>query len=318
MNKKSILLIAVLIIGLVFAGCSSSEDSLDYARNESAAEAPMAVMEMADGDMYYGDDEAKTQSTNADTGAIEDYSEKIIYNVNMGIVVDDPIEVAKSIKAQVNAMGGYVASSYSNDYDDYSSHVNMQIRVPAQGLNDMTKYIYSISDVEYENMYTENVTESYYDTVARLEHEKLQAEQLEEIMEQAETIEDILTVRQEMTKVQETIEVYEGRVRMWDSLVNYSTIDISISPTPTIDTGDDGLIRKITMGETGRGIVRALTNSWRFVVNFFSVLFRVIAALIIPAVIIAPIVFIIVKLAKKSKAKRKNTPPNNNTPTNQG
>lgn len=316
MNKKSILLILVLIIGLLFAGCSKAEDSMDYARNEMAAEAPMMSIEMEEGDFYYGDGEAKTQSTSADSGAIEDFSEKIIYNVNMGLVVDSPVETAKQIKDQVSAMGGYVASSYSNKYDEYSSYVNMQIRVPSKGLNEMTEFINSLGDVEYENMYTDNVTESYYDSVARLEHYQLQADQLEELMEEAQTIEEVLLVRQELSWVQENIEVYEGRIRMWDSLVDYSTIDISITPTPTIDTSD-GLIRLITLGETGRGIVRALQNSIRFVANFFSVLLRIIAALIIPAVIVAPIVWIIVRVVKRNKAKRKNTPPNNNIPTNQ-
>lgn len=316
MNKKSILLILVLIIGLIFAGCSKAEDSMDYARNEMAAEAPMMSIEMEEGDVYYGDGEAKTQSASADSGAIEDFSEKIIYNVNMGLVVDSPVETAKQIKDQVSAMGGYVASSYSNKYDEYSSYVNMQIRVPSKGLNEMTEFINSLGDVEYENMYTDNVTESYYDSVARLEHYQLQADQLEELMEEAQTIEEVLLVRQELSWVQENIEVYEGRIRMWDSLVDYSTIDISITPTPTIDTSD-GLIRLITLGETGRGIVRALQNSIRFVANFFSVLLRIIAALIIPAVIVAPIVWIIVRVVKRNKAKRKNTPPNNNIPTNQ-
>lgn len=316
MNKKSILLIAVLIIGLVFAGCSAKDESMEYMTQ--SAEAPMMAMDMSDGDMYYGDEmKAEAEESNAASGEIEDYSEKIIYNVNMGIVVDDPLEAAKQIEEQVKALGGYISSSYSNKYDEYSSYVNMQVRVPSKGLNDITDYIYSISDVEYKNMYTDNVTESYYDSVARLEHYQLQADQLEELMEKAETIEEVLLVRQELSWVQENIEVYEGRIRMWDSLVDYSTVDINITPTPTIDTSD-GLIRLISLGETGRGIVRALQNSWRFVANFFSVLVRVIAALLIPAVIIVPIVLIIVRVAKKNKAKRMNTPPNNNIPTNQG
>lgn len=316
MNKKSILLIAILIIGLVFAGCAASDEAMDFARTEEAA-APMAAMDMDDGAMYYGDGEAKTQSTNSESGAIEDFSEKIIYNVNMGLVVENPVETAKQIKAQVSEMGGYVASSYSNKYDEYSSYVNMQIRVPSHGLNDMQEYVNSLGDVEYENMHTDNVTESYYDSVARLDHYQIQADQLEALMEEAETIEEVLLVRQELSWVQENIEVYEGRIRMWDSLVDYSTIDINITPTPTIDTSD-GLIRLVTLGETGRGIVRALQNSIRFVANFFSILFRIIAALIIPAVIVVPIVIVIVKLVKRNKAKRQNTPPNNNVPTNQG
>jgi len=303
MNKKSVLIILVLVAGLVLSSCASKDESMNssVAYDKAASqEAPMAAME--DGAMYYGDEEESGQ-VSIDTGAILDYSEKIIYNVSMGITVDNPAEAAKLIKEQVSAMGGYVSSSYSYKNDDNSSYVNMQVRVPAKGLNDMTAFIESISEVDYENMYTDNITESYYDTIARLEHEKLQAEQLEEIMAKAETIEDIITVRKELSAVQENIEVYEGRIRMWDSLVDYSTVDIYIQPTPTIDT-NNGKVRLITLGETGRAIVRALDNSWRFVANFFSFLLRVIAALLIPAVIVVPIVILSVKAARKNKARR--------------
>ncbi|MBN2878096.1 MAG: DUF4349 domain-containing protein [Clostridia bacterium] len=306
MNKKSILIIVVLIAGLLLSSCASKDESAmdkNIAYDGALQEAPMAVME--DSDMFYGDyEESTVQTASVDAGEAINYSEKIIYNVNMGITVADPAEAAKLIKEQVSAIGGYVSSSYSYKNDDNSSYVNMQVRVPAKGLTDMTAFIESISEVDYENMYTDNITESYYDTVARLEHEKLQAKQLEEIMEKAETIEDIITVRQELSAVQENIEVYEGRIRMWDSLVDYSTVDIYIQPTPTIDN-NNGKVRLITLGETGRAIVRALDNSWRFVANFFSLLLRVIAALLIPAIIVVPIVILSVKAAKKKKARRK-------------
>ena len=299
MKRKSLLIISVLIISLIFASCAKNEQSAD------SMEAPMAAMDMDDGGIYYGEAEEYREDSNSSAENVIDYSEKIIYNVSMGIVVDNPVDISKEIKEQVSIMGGYVSSSYTYKNDDSADYVRMQIRVPASGLNNMTEYLYSISEVEYENMYTDNITESYYDTVTRLEHEKLQAEQLEELMSKAETIEDILTVRQELSRVQETIEVYEGRIRMWDSLVDYSTIDLSIQPTPSIDN-NSGVIRLITLGETGRAIVRALDNSWRFVANFFSVLLRIIAALIIPAIIVVPIVIFSVRAAKKNKAKKEN------------
>jgi len=304
MNKKSLLIIvAVLLTCLIFTACAKDEAMGNIASEPQMMSADRATTAEEAGDMYYGDDEEyETKATNSD-GEDKNYSEKIIYNVNMGIVVDNPVEVSKQIKNKVNEMGGYISSSYSNKNDDNANYVNMQIRVPSKGLNGITDYISSISEVEYENMSTDNITDSYYDTIARLDHEKLQAKQLEEIMEKATNIKDILTVREELSRVQETIEVYEGRIRMWNSLVDYSTIDISISPTPTIDN-NNGLIRVITLGETGRGIVRAFNNSWRVVANFFSLLARIIAALFIPAVIIVPIIIVIVRISKKKDTNK--------------
>ena len=127
------------------------------------------------------------------------------------------------------------------------------------------------------------------------------------LLDRAEDIEDILAITEKLSQVQENIEVYEGRLRMWDSLVDYSTVNISISPTPTIEPSDEP--KFIKLGETGRAIVKALRNSVIFVANFFQKLFVVLAALLLPAAIIAPIVFAIVKLSKRARAKNKEKQP---------
>ncbi len=314
MNKKRIILITFLALVLLVSACA--------AKDETASMEPSVAYDMVDaeeqttytqaesGEMYYGDDKSyDTNSSDADgTDAVE-FSEKIIYNAYMNVVSDDPVATANDIEDKVTQMGGYVSSSYVNNYSETSIYVNMQVRVPSKGFTSMMDYISSISEVEYQNKYTDNITESYYDTVARLENKKLEAEQYKALLDRAESIEDILAITEKLSEVQEDIEVYEGRLRMWDSLVDYSTIDISISPTPTIDT-DGNKLRLITLGETGRGIARAFNNSLIFIANFFSFLVRLLAALLIPALIVVPIVIIIVRISKKSRAKRKENQSN--------
>ncbi len=304
MKKRRIILLIVLVIIFVVSSCKAEEPLMeeDFVPSDALATGAPAESEVAE--VSYQENAGYNDSS---TKVDLDYSEKIIYNVNMGIVVDDPIFVSKQIKSQVEMVGGYVSSLNSKSSDN-GSYVNMQVRVPSKGLNNVTEFIESISDVEYQNMSTENVTDSYYDIQSRLDHEKLQEKQLADLMEQAESIEETLVVREELSKVQETIEVYEGKLRLWDNLVNYSTIDIAISETPTIvieeEDPNEGLIKIISASETFKGIARAFRNSWAFVSNFFSWLFRIIAALLLPAAIITPIVIVLVKISKKSKARQ--------------
>ena len=306
MKKKSFILLIVLALALVFASCASKSDSAmentamsKVSYDSDGMDAP-AAMPMDEAEMYYGE-----QDTTVDSNEAIDYSEKIIYNSDMNVVSDDPVATAKDIESKVNEMGGYISSSYTNKYDERSTYVNMQVRVPSKGFTSLIDYIGSISDVEYENKYTDNITESYYDTVARLENQKLEAEQYKVLLDRAEDIEDILAITEKLSQVQENIEVYEGRLRMWDSLVDYSTVNISISPTPTIEPSDEP--KFIKLGETGRAIVKALRNSVIFVANFFQKLFVVLAALLLPAAIITPIVWLIVKLSQKAKNKKMRT-----------
>ena len=120
----------------------------------------------------------------------------------------------------------------------------------------------------------------------------------------AETIEDILLVRQQLDSVQANIESYKGTIKRWDSLVDYSTVDISIRPMPTLDSGNEEGMRLISLGETGRAMVRVFKQSAVFAANALSLLLRVLSALIIPAAIIAPIVLLIVFLIKRANRKR--------------
>ena len=62
-------------------------------------------------------------------------------------------------------------------------------------------------------------------------------------------------MRAELDKVQERIESYKGRIRVWDSLVDYSTVTYNIRPVVTLDTEDDSP-RLIKLDETWRAMKR--------------------------------------------------------------
>lgn len=305
-RTKIIIVSVLLIIGIVFAACSAKNDEASYdmaPRSESKTEMSYEAEEGG----YYDDDVAQASGSAADAlagGYDQDIQDKIIYYVDMTLVSDDPQETSEQLVDKANLLGGYV--SYSNMRKSSSNnavYVSLQVRIPSAQLDEMKAYAEDIADVEHSSMSSDNITESYYDIKQRLAHEELQAEQLEAIMEQAETVEDILAVREHLAQVQQNIEVYKGKLRFWDSQVDYSTITFSINPTPTLDNAPDGP-RLITLGETGRAIVRVFKNSAIFVANALSWLLQVIVALIIPAIIIVPVVLLIIFLVKRRRRKK--------------
>ena len=302
-NKKAKLLILLLIVPLIIGACASSDMSAsDMA--EPAMEGGDYSEEMEMDTMAESIGTSMTNSPEAVPALMdENIQDKIIYYVSMNLISDDTEKTNDMLIEEAVSLGGYVG--YSNMYkNDGASTYSLQIRIPSGSLGDYKEYADDIAEVEYSNMNSENITEQYYDIIQRLEHEKLEAEQLTLILKTAETIEDILLVRDYLNEVQETIEVYEGRLKLWNSQVDFSTVDFTISPTPLVISTEKGP-RLIPLGETGQGMVNVFKKSAIVVANFFSFILRVISALIIPALIVAPIVLLIIFLVKRGK-KRKN------------
>lgn len=314
--RKRLLVITsiVVVLALAFVGCSAKNESTSDSMapqpiyEKTAVEAEM-VEEAGFGGMdsvaYDSDDKETSRNEASSDGeeSVEELSEKIIYNVYTSIQVTTVDVAVSAITEKVKALGGYI--SYANTYNSNGyNYANIEVRVPSKKLSMMEEFTYEIGEVKEYTMSTDNITESYYDIKARLNHSLVQEEQLVEIMKQAVTIEEVLLVRAELDGVQERIESYKGRLKVWDSLVDYSTITYSIEPIPTLDTTEDGP-RIIKLDETWRAMKRGFNNSWIAVVNFFSFLLRAIAVLFVPILICGIIVVAIILIVKKSRKNRK-------------
>ncbi|MCK5130398.1 MAG: DUF4349 domain-containing protein [Clostridiales bacterium] len=311
MKKKITIIIAIgIILVMVFAGCAK-EASYDVASNESLGKAAPQMASMDDGGFDAVEkmsEEASAAIRNDDEPTLyeseepSDLSEKIIYNVYASLLCEDVNLAVAAITEKVKVLGGYV--SYVNTYtSDGYSYANIEVRVPAGNLDIMEDYSHEIGNVEEFTMNSNNVTESYYDIQARLEHNLAQETQLLELMKEAKTIEDTLLVRAELTKIQEIIESYKGRIRVWDSLVDYSTISYNISPVPTLDTEVDDSPRLIKLDETWRAMKRGFVNTAIVVANFFSWVLRMLVVLAIPLLICGIVAIVVVILVRKGKKK---------------
>jgi hypothetical protein len=225
--------------------------------------------------------------------------------VHASLKCEDVDKAIIALTEKAKSLGGYV--SYANSYtSDGKTYANIEIRIPAKELNVMEAYSSEVGKVDEYTMSSQNITEDYYDIMARLDHNLAQEEQLLTLLKKAETIEDILKVRAELDKVQEKIESYKGRIRVWDSLVDYSTITYNLRPVPTLDTELDDTPRIIKLDETWRAMKRGFKNSVIAVANFFSFLLRAISVLAIPLIIIGAVLLIILAIVKKNKKKKAN------------
>ncbi len=314
MNRRTLAIVAVLtVLALVFAGCaaSSKDESTSISAPQVAYEKTMVDEEVMEERGFgvaesteFDSVESSADLDDTDSGnEVSDFSEKIIYNVYTSVQVEDVQAAVNSVTQKVKSLGGYI--SYSNMYNSGGySYANVEIRVPSQNLSKMEEYTYMLGEVEEYTMNTDNITESYYDIKSRLESAEKEEAQLIAVLEKAETVEDILLVRDQLSRVQEKIESYKGKMRLWDSLVDYSTVTYNIRPIPTLDNDDDSP-RLIKMDETWRSMKKGFKNSAIAVANFFSLLFSLIARLFFHILILGAVAVVIIVIVKKRRKSKK-------------
>ncbi len=229
---------------------------------------------------------------------------KLIRTVSMTIETQQYDELLQQIKDRTNEAGGYIQSSNSgNGY--YGRNAYVEVRVPYDKVDAFLENIGNYGTVKSTNDNTEDVSLQYSDTEAHIANLKTQHERILALMENATELEDIITLNQELTRIESELDSYQKTIRNYDNLVSYSTISIDITETsystPAVE--DDSIGSRIASGlsDTMHNLATLFGDLlvW-FVVNLpIFIIF-----LGIPA-IICLIIFLIVRAnIKKSRAKK--------------
>ena len=149
----------------------------------------------------------------------------IIYNAHVSLRVKtgkikDAVDKLQEIGIKY---GGYIAHS-----EIYEDRAYVTLRIPSDNFTNALDSISQIGQVISTQISTEDVTEQYIDLKARLRNAQREEERLLEILEKANTVEDILKVESFLKSVREEIERLQAQITYLERRVEYSTITVSI------------------------------------------------------------------------------------------
>jgi len=312
MKKILALIMALLmVLSLCACGASATEAATVQYKMASPAEAPAAAEEYA----YY--DEAESYggfATNTDAGLMTEKSEstpsenpeKIIYSANAELETLDFDTTVEALGKLVEEYGGYIQSSSvngSNYYNiqrgySYLRSANYTIRVPSAKFAELMNQLPTIGNVPYSYTYQENVTSQYYDVAAHKEAYETQEQTLLELMEKAESIDDIIAIESRLAEVRYQIESLQSTLNSWDRQVNYSTVDINVQEVEDYTPGETV---SVTYGEK---LQRAMRRGITSVGDFFSDLLLFIVEALPTLVLLGVVVAAVIIVIKRGKAKR--------------
>ena len=246
--RISALLVAVLML-LSLCGCgSSNHSSLSYtaAREEGPYAADYdyegyAAAEMAADESYGFAPVPAANAAVSGSGAKEgdvpaEDPEKIIYAADVTVETTTFDETVAGVTELVSRYDGWIESSSisgSNYYQKAKGTASTRdasytLRIPSRRFNELMESLSALGNIPYSHIYTENVTSQYVDTQARLKAYQTQEARLLEMMELAESVEDVIIIEDRLTELRYRIESLQSTLNNWDRRVSYSTVSLTV------------------------------------------------------------------------------------------
>lgn len=233
---------AVLLMALVAAGCSSSDEgdaasvqaetaSLDGGSAGSGGGDPLTA-QRALADDGGADDSATATETNAYlAGAI---SERVIKTADLQLEVADG-DLAGALRGGreiAEAAGGFVLSTSVDGTDRRRG--SFTIRVPAERFEETLSELEALGSVAGEDVRGEDVSQEFVDLEARLRNATAQEQVLFRLYDRSNTIADTIRVQRELEDVQLEIERLRGRLRFLEDRTDLSTISVSVTESGAV------------------------------------------------------------------------------------
>ncbi|WP_417043006.1 DUF4349 domain-containing protein [Dysosmobacter sp.] len=302
--KRGLAILAVLVLALGFlSGCGGSGDT------SAATEDTAASSESADsGNGSYGGNmmPQTAETSEAENGEDQLLDAKMIYTATMDVETTAFDVAAAGLRQMVEDMGGYFEQASVYNYGDGYRSGNYVIRVPSDQFQNLLTQVGELCHVVRKEESSDNISTQYYDTESRLVTQQTKLERLQTLLSQAETMEDIITIESAISDTELAIEQLTGTLRQYDSLVDFSTVTISLQEVYKLSNVEE----PATTFASRLG--QALVSGWNGFLDILEALVMILAyawVLVLVVLVIAGV--LLWRLLRKKKAQKGNQPPEN-------
>ncbi len=270
MRRAGAMLSLILILVLVAAGCGAPNmGTADQAWDPEPGGYDRAGYD----DAAAPPTEAGVDYDSADLGAAD---RKIIHTVSLSLEVGDIQETVTRITALARDSGGYISRSSIYGHERGQRHGFIELRVPAHTLDDVVAESREMGKVTSDDVDTQDVTEEYIDLDARVTNLRHQESRYQELLERADSVEDVLKVERELSRVRMEIDSLSGRLKYLSDRVDLATVRLDLREVdedgPVITSSGWQDIGTRAVNALFRGINRLLDRTADLVVWLFGAL----------------------------------------------
>ena len=204
---------------------------------------------------------------------------------------DNVVEALRKIAPSVN---GYVQS------EQLTTHgrriFSIVLRVPVANFEEVLQDVEGLADVNFSNQWAEDVTHLFYDTIGHLQTRLIEEERILALIENAELVQDLITLEMRLRNTRVQIETYQNRLTDLAGQIAFSTINVMLSEIQEQEIITLSLGQRISnaMGDS----ISSASDTSQDVVIF-------VAGLIVPAILFAIAGSVVFLLARRAIRRRK-------------
>ena len=309
----TILLLTALLLSIL-SGCGSkSYDAGSPMENYEYADAVAETM-AASRDFALAVTAEESGSGAENTADVLPENRKWVITMNIDTETEDMDTALDSLNRQIRELNGYVQEQNIRNGSAYSSSryrsASLTVRIPAEQLDIFTSSLTEFTNVVSSSRSAEDITLSYVDTETRITALETERDRLLELMEQAETMSDLLEIESRLTDVNYELERYGSRLRTMDNQVSYATIYLSVREVKEYTpVAEQTLWEKISSG-----FLDSLKGLGNGIVNFFAWIVIKLPYLVVYGLILWGLGILFRRwrrrrAARKAAKKATNTPP---------
>ncbi len=293
---------AIVVLSVVIAafalGCGSGEGegelwsvaSEQEKEGVSGGEEPPSLREQSADSAYA---EPGVGEPTGNTSILPQLQLKVIKTalVEMEAGKGDYAKIKEDAVAIASAAGGYVQDESSSRDDEGLTYATLTLRIPADKFDGVLSEVSSLGDVKATRVSTEDVSAEYVDLESRLRHLQAEEEFYLSLIAKAQTIQEMITIREHLDGIQLEKEQVQGRMSFLDQQAGFSTLTLSLDEVAPDE--DDGEGFWDSVGDAFKSFGRGLK---KLALAFFYALPYLLILLVI-----AVVVWLLVRRLSKDK-----------------
>jgi len=194
---------------------------------------------------------------------------KIIKDGRLGLRVKELDNTKLRVDTLIRNYGGYYANESFNN-TDWESSFNLKIRIPSANFE---KFITEIEtgegEIEYKEIDARDVTDQFIDLETRLETKRNYLKRYNDLLKQAKSVKEILEIEEKIRGLEEEIESTTGRLKYLSDLVDYSTLDLTISKRK------DFKYNPVNRDKFSERLKQSLSKGWYGFVDFLLFIIKI-------------------------------------------
>lgn len=236
---------------------------------------------------------------------------KIVYTGNISLQTLEYDKSSQSIHDKINKYGGFVENEDTFNEDPYwyyknrtgaaanrtKRNLNITARIPAEKFNAFMKDLEEDGQVINTSVNARNISVQYATHDASRKALEIEQGRLLEMMEKAETVEEMIAVEERLTEVERELNDEKTQLSAMDRDVGFSTIYISLQEvfeySETVVEVSYGEQLKRAFGRACEGFVTFWKDLILFIVETFPFL-----------IMLGVIITVIVKLIRRGRRRR--------------